>query len=181
MDKKEIELAKQNILKDRRRRLLYLSPDKKTGQHIPESDMRLFSILKNSNLIGLLVFLLIFGILSKSIIIGLGLMLLIMGLAQAYLKFVFLTKRPVIKLAEQDLQKIQSLDYVRAIESNRMSQIIILVVLSLMVILRAMDTINPLVGLDLQAARLSIVVFITYAAVLLPGYFRLRKQRMSIQ
>lgn len=179
MDKREIELAKQNILKDRRRRLLYLSPDKKTGHHIPESDMRLFSTLKNSNLIGLLVFLLIFGILGKSIILGLGLMVLIIGIAQAYLKFVFLKNKPVIKLAEQDIQKIQSVDYIKAMEANKLSQIIILVVLALMVILRAIDPVNPLVGLDSDAARLSIVVFMTYAAVLVPGYFRLRKQRST--
>lgn len=181
MDKREIELAKQNILKDRRRRLIYLNKEKNGGKHVLETEMRLFSTLKNGYLIGLLVFLIVFGIAGQSILIALGLMLAIAGGAQLYLSYVFLPKRKDIKLNEVDIDKIHSHDFIKALEANKISQIIILVVLSLMIFLRMMDMSKPLVGLELEVARYSMIFFVTFAAVLLPSYYRYRKARRALK
>ncbi len=177
MDKREIELAKQNILKDRRRRLVYINQDRVSGQHITESDMKLYSFLKNSNLIGLLVFLLIFGIFGKSIILGLSLMFAIILVAHLYLRFAFLPKRPTVKLGDADFQKMESRDYLKAIEANKFSHIMILIVLALMVLLRFMDQNAPLTGLEFETGRIAIIFFATLAAIQVPDYLKVRKAR----
>lgn len=181
MDKREIELAKQNILKDRRRRLLYINTDQTSGQHIPDSDMKIYSTLKNSNLIGLLIFLLIFGIFGQSITLAMLIMVSIIVVANAYLMFVFLPKRSTIKLNQADINKMNSVDFLKAREANTFSQITILFVLSLMILLRLFDVNKPLTGLDLQVARFGTIFLMTYAAVLVPRLFKIRKARKSIQ
>lgn len=179
MDKREIELAKQNILKDRRRRFLYLNKDKTEGYHITENDMRIFTLLKNANLVGLLLFLVTFGILNQSIIIGLALMALVIAGAHFYLTLVFLPKRKVIKLNDVDQQKVQSYDFLKALEAHQMSHVLILIVLAAMVFMRLLDRVKPLTGLDLEVARYSTIFFMTYAAIMVPGYLRIRKQRKA--
>lgn len=177
MDKREIELAKQNIFKDRRRRLLYLNKEKTEGHHISDNDMRLFSTLKNGDLIALLIFLVIFGIFGQNLILALGFLVGISLVATLILNLVFLPKRNMIKLNETDLKRLQSHDFLKALEAGELSKIIIFVVLSLMILLRFMDTNKPLTGLEFEVARFSVIFFITYAATKLPGYLRLRKAR----
>lgn len=181
MDKREIELVKQNILKDRRRRLLYLNPEMTEGKHIMEQDMKFFSTLKNGSLIGLLIFLVLFGILAQSLTLSLGIMLFLMIGSYLYLNFVFLPKRKTIKLAEQDIEKTKSYDFIKALEANRLSQIIIVLVLALMIFMRLLDTKKPLVGFDFQLARFCIIYLFTYAAVLMPKFIRLRKQKKTVK
>ena len=179
MDKREIELAKQNILKDRRRRLLYLNSDRTEGHHIQDTDMRFLSTLKNGDLIGLLIFLVLFGIMGQSLVISLAVLVAVSLTATIILNYVFLSKRPIIKLNAVDIAKTKTTDYLKALESNQFSKIIIMVVLALMILLRFMDPNKPLVGLEFEVARFSILFFMTYAAVLVPTYFRLRKQRKT--
>ena len=56
MENKETDLIKDNIIKDRRRRYLYLSKDRTSGVQVMEQELAKFALLKKMSMWPLLVF-----------------------------------------------------------------------------------------------------------------------------
>lgn len=177
MDKREIELIKQNIFKDRRRRYLYLSKDYTSGLQINEHELKLYSTLKSAYLIALLLFLALFAIFRQSLVLSTLLSAAIMIGASLYLKLVFLNNRNEIKLSEMDQERAHAPEFLKALESHNLTKVILPIGLGLIVFLRLLEANNPLPKLDYELARFLVLFSITYAMMYVPQYLRSRKLR----
>lgn len=173
---KETDLIKDNIIKDRRRRYLYLSKDRKTGLQIMEQELPRVTILKKMSMWALLVFIVPFGIFKQSLTLSLALAMIVYFAGTLYLRLIVLKNRNEITLTETELNKLNQPAIIKAERSNLLSEILIPTLVVLIIISRALDVKSPLSSMDATVAKIVSAALIAYSVYLLPSYFKLRKR-----
>ncbi|AGN24257.1 hypothetical protein K210_03170 [Erysipelothrix rhusiopathiae SY1027] len=83
------ELFKMNMLKDKRRRLLYIIKGKQEGYHILEREMKVMNIITGRNLWVLLGFVMSYGLLRQSLLVSVIVSIVIFIGFYLYEKFFF--------------------------------------------------------------------------------------------
>lgn len=173
---KETDLIKDNIIKDRRRRYLYLSKDRQSGLQVMESELPKFTILKKMSLWAVLVFIIPFGIFKLSLTLSLGLALAVYFAGTLYFNLVVLKNRTSIALTPTELTKLDREDLIKAERSNSLSEVLVPLFVVLIIVSRAIDPKAPLTGADTTIAKLAIAFLTAYAVYLFPTYLKHRKR-----
>ena len=177
---KELDLIKDNILKDRRRRYLYLSKDRKSGLQIMEPELALISILKKMPMWAVLVFIIPFGIFKLSLTMSLLIAGLVLLLGTLYFHLIVLKNRHVVELTQSEFDKLNKPEFIKAQKSNALSELLIPIFLILIVVSRALDVKAPLSPLDLTVAKVSIALFAAYSVYIIPKYLKFSKEYKAL-
>lgn len=148
MNDQDLQLFKDGVIKDRRRRYLYLSKDKSTGKHIPERDLKKFNLLKSNQLLALLVFIVPYGIFRLDLVYSALAAIAVYGAMWFYLEFVLMKNYQVIKVVDADLEKTESLPYQESLQANALVNFMVsLSVLAIIIINQIQDGFNLMYGL----------------------------------
>lgn len=172
---KETDLIKDNILKDRRRRYLYLSKDHKSGLQLQESELPKFSILGKMSMWSVMIFIIPFGIFKLSLTLSFSIALITYLAGTLYFKIVVLKDRNAIELTETELKKLKDPELIKAQKSAALSEILIPIFLILIIVSRLLDIKSPVSDLDMNVGRFAMAAFAAYSAYLTPKYLKLRK------
>lgn len=176
MKDRDIELIKQNVLRDRRRRYLYLSKDLSSGLQIFENELKKIAIAKNTYLWAMMAFIVPFGIFRQAIIPSALLAVFIYIVGQSYLNFVFLKNRTEVKLTETEFNNLNHPDMLKARRNHQFSLILIPLLIMLIIFSMMYDEKTPLVGMDIMIAKLGMAVMFAIAAMCVPKFLKLFKE-----
>ena len=175
MKDRDIELIKQNISRDRRRRYLYLNKDNTSGLQIFENELKKMAIVKNTYLWAMMAFILPFGIFRQAIIPSALLAIAIFVIGQAYLKFIFLKNRTEVKLTETEFNNLNNPEMLKARRNHQFSLILIPLLMLLIIFSMMYDEKTPLVGFDQTFAKFAMAVMFATSGMGFPKFLELHK------
>lgn len=181
MENKETDLIKDNIIKDRRRRYLYLSKDRTSGVQVMEQELAKFTLLKKMSMWALLIFLIPFGILKQSLSVSLIIGLSVYVAGTLYFHLLVLKDRTEIKLTQTEFDKLNSPELIKAERNNILGEILIPLLVVLILFSRALDLKNPITELEMTITKISIAALIGLAAYQVPSYMKFRKRYKETQ
>lgn len=127
--KEHIDLLRSNMLRDRRRRYLYLTPDKKQGYQIMEFELKFMHYYTSRHLFGIMIFLIPFGIFRVNAFISVGLAAAVLLALEIYFRVFFLKNRPKLDLTEKELDLINSLDGLDIMRSEALTRALMSILL----------------------------------------------------
>lgn len=169
-----IDLLRSNMIRDRRRRYLYLKSNKKEGYQIMEFELKFMHYYTSRHLFGTMIFLVPFGIFKINTFISVALTLaFVLGL-EIYFRFFFLKNRPVLDLTEKELKLIESLEALDIMRSEALSR-------ALMSLLMVFIMFSNLAQggrseAELRFISFLMVLFIFYSASRWGIWFRYKRQ-----
>lgn len=175
MEEETLRNLRNNIIKDHRRRLLYVDKTDQKGYQITAEDMKKVGLYSARNLYALMIFLVLFGIFKLRFIYGLGAAILVYGALEVYFRFIFLKDKNKIKIRDQEYSIFSSLD---AQEEKRSEAIVRIVIPLLLMVVMFSVLVDPQVNdnpIDLNLMKIAIVVLPVYAVQNTMKYFQQRK------
>lgn len=181
MENRETDLIKDNIIKDRRRRYLYLSKDRTSGVQVMEQELGKFTLLKKMSMWALLIFLIPFGILKQSLSVSLIIGLSVYVAGTLYFHLLVLKDRTEIKLTQTEFDKLNSPELIKAERNNILGEIMIPLLVILILFSRALDIKNPITDFEMTVTKLCIAALLGLAAYKVPSYMKFRKRYKETQ
>ncbi|CAM3657581.1 hypothetical protein ERUR111494_05510 [Erysipelothrix urinaevulpis] len=176
MNKEEIQQLRNNLIKDHRRRMLYLIKGEQAGYHMNESDLKFVSIYEAKELYSLLIFLVTFGILKQKFILAVGIVVLLNIAIYIYFNKFFLSDKNIIKIREQEYEKLDSLEAHEEFKADAFSKTILplfLVIIIFSVLIKPdANNNNPI---DINLMRATLVLLPVYSVQHFMKYLRERK------
>ncbi|AZK44186.1 MULTISPECIES: hypothetical protein [Erysipelothrix] len=175
------ELFKMDMLKDKRRRLLYVIKGKQEGYHILEREMKIMNIITGRNLWVLLGFVLSYGLLRQSLLVSVIVSVVVFIGFYLYEKYIFLKDRNIIKISDEDYAKLNSLSALKSKKTDTGSYVIVpLLVIIILVTRNADGRFNPS-EFDLWIMYIGIVLLVLMSGYFSLQYLKLRKDIKSLE
>lgn len=139
MDFKDEELSRMNVIKDKRRRYLYVVKDKHAGYQLTERTLKYMNFYSNRLMVLLMVFLILFSLLHVDFLILLLILAALYGIIELVVHKWFLPRLNVIKISEDDYQKLSSLEAERLKEQDRFTHAIVALLLAFILVSATFD------------------------------------------
>lgn len=175
MEQEILQNLQNNVIKDHRRRLLYVDKKNQEGLQIVQGDMKKVGLYSARSLYALMIFLVLFGIFKVRFIYALGAGALIYGALELYFKFIFLKDRNKVKIRDQEFEIFDSLP---AHEENRTNALVRIFLPLLLMIVIFSVIFDPQVNdnpFDMNLMKAAIVLLPVYSAQHTMKYFNERK------
>lgn len=170
-----MELFANNVIKDHRRRYLFVKKDQQEGYQIMPGELKKVATYGGKNLYALLAFLIIFGILKQRFIYGILASLIIYVGFIIYFKYFFLKDRNTVKIRDQEYQIFSSLEAHEEYKSQAFIRMIIPILIILVIISILIEPGKNANFIDLNLMKFSIAVLIVYMGQHAIKYFKERK------
>ncbi|WP_159648591.1 hypothetical protein [Erysipelothrix aquatica] len=133
------ELYQFGIIKDKRRRLILVIPNKQEGYHLQAGDMTKVRLLDGQYIWAALLFVLGIGLLKLPLIaVTVFAVAVIVGF-EVFKRFVFLKDKQIIKISDTDYAKLESEEALRALKSDRFMDFILPIFVALVLISRQFE------------------------------------------
>ncbi|CAM2796040.1 hypothetical protein [Erysipelothrix tonsillarum] len=175
------ELFKMDMIKDKRRRLLYLIKGKQEGYHIQEREMKIMNIITGRNLWVLLGFVMSYGLLRQSLLVSVVVAIVIFIAFYVYEKYFFLKERNIIKISDQDYAKLTSLSALKSKKSDVGSYVVVPLLVILILVTRNMDGRFTPTEYDLGLMYIGIAVLLVISIYYAIQFLKLRKQIKEVE
>lgn len=175
LEEETLQNLRSNIVKDHRRRLLFVDKKKQEGYQVQPSDMKKVGLYSARKLYSLMVFLVLFGILKQRFILAIIAAALVLGGLEVYFRYFFLKDRNIVKIRDQEFAIFSSL---AAHEDNKSDAFIrvflplLLMVVTFSVLFDPQVNNNPI---DINLMKVAILVLPIYSGQNLFLYFKERK------
>lgn len=175
------ELFKMNMLKDKRRRLLYIIKGKQEGYHILEREMKVMNIITGRNLWVLLGFVMSYGLLRQSLLVSVIVSIVIFIGFYLYEKFFFLKDRNIIKISDEDYSKLNSMSALKSKKTDTGSYVVVLLLVIIILLTRNVDGRYTPSEFDLWIMYIGIALLIAMSGYFAIKYLKLRKQIKALE
>lgn len=163
LDKETLQNLRNNVIKDHRRRLLYVDKKEQKGYQVLPSDLKKITTYTSRSLYALMLFLVIFGIFKQRFVFGVLAAGLVYGLLELYFNFIFLKDKNILNIRDKEFAIFDSL---QAHEDKKSDAFVrIMLPLLLMVVMYSVFN-EPLVNdnsIDLTLMKLMILVLPLYS------------------
>lgn len=114
MDKREMDLLKANVVKDRRRRTLYIIKGTQTGYHLQENDLKVAILYGSKSLLIIFPFTLLFGVLKINLLLSLLASAAVFVAVELYFKHKTLKDKAILKINDDDMKKLTTPEYYKS-------------------------------------------------------------------
>ncbi|QIK70236.1 hypothetical protein G7062_08000 [Erysipelothrix sp. HDW6C] len=175
------DITKYGLIKDKRRRIIWVIKGTNEGYHIPEKDMKSIPILDGKYMWALLIFVLSTGLLKWPLLVSVGLAALVYGAFELYTRFVFLKKKQILKISADDMEKTRNEDALNAQRADYFLALMLPMLMMLILISRQIEPNGGFVGYEFY---LFIALMIVAGAIVIyNGYhwYRLGKDIKKLE
>ncbi len=175
MDKETLQLFRNNIIKDHRRRYLFVIKGEQSGYQVMEREMKFVNTYSAKGLYALLVFLMLFGILKQRFVFALLASAAVYLGISLYFKFIFLKDRNTLKIRDEEYKLMDSLAAHKEYKSEAFTHTMIPILMMFIifsVMLQPEKNNNPI---DQNLMKLGLAVLPVYSIQNLFKYIKERK------
>lgn len=175
MNEETMQNLRNNIIKDHRRRYLFVDKKKQEGLQVMPADMKKVAMYSARSLYALMTFLVLFGIFKLRFVLAITAAAVTYGALELYFRFIFLKNLNSVKIRDEEFAIFDSIE---AHEDNK-SDAFIRIFLPLLIMLVVFSVIfDPQVNdnpIDMNLMKLAIVILPVYAAQNSVKYLHERK------
>ena len=175
MDEETLQNLRNNVIKDHRRRLLFVDKKDQEGFQVQANELKKINFYTGRNLYALMIFLVLFGILKLRFVYGLAASAAIYIGLEIYFNYFFLKDRNKIKIRDQEYAIFSSLD---AHEEKRSEAIVRIFIPLLLMIVMFSVLFDPQVNdnpIDMNLIKVAIIVLPVYGVQNVIKYFKQSK------
>ena len=163
------------MIKDHRRRLLFVNKKEQEGYQVQPSDMKKVGLYSARHLYALMVFLILFGILKQRFVLATAAAALVYGGIELYFRFLFLKDRNIVKIRDKEFAIFSSL---QAHEDNKSDAFVRIFIPLLLVVVIFSVLFDPQVNdnpIDTNLMKFAILILPIYSGQNVFTYFKERK------